>query len=46
MRPMVKPTEEQKAIPEDQIDLSIIPEMTDGEWPKDKGGMFYEPTRK
>ena len=47
---MVKLTEEQKvelealeAIPDDQIDYSDIPEMTDEEWSKARRGMPYQP---
>lgn len=47
---MVKLTEKQKeelkaleAIPEDQIDLSDIPEMTEEEWRNAKKYNFYEP---
>ena len=47
---MVKLTEAQKAelealeaMPDDEIDLSDIPEMTEAEWAKAKRGMFYKP---
>ena len=47
---MVKLTEEQRsrlesleAMPDDQIDLSDIPEMAEEEWSKAKRGMFYQP---
>ena len=47
---MVKLTEEQKAeiealeaMPDDQIDYSDIPEMTEVDWSKAKVGMHYEP---
>ena len=47
---MVKLTEEQKAefealeaMPDDQIDYSDIPQMTEAEWSKAKRGMFYKP---
>ena len=47
---MVKLTDEQKAelealeaMPDDQIDYSDIPEMTDADWSKAKRGMFYKP---
>ena len=47
---MVKLTEEQRAelealeaMPDDQIDYSDIPEMTEADWSKAKVGMFYKP---
>ena len=47
---MVKLTDTQKAelealekLPDEEIDLSDIPEMTDAEWSKSKRGMFYKP---
>ena len=47
---MVKLTEEQKAelealeaMPDDQIDYSDIPEMTEVDWSKAKIGMHYKP---
>ena len=47
---MVKLTEEQRAelealeaMPDDQIDYSDIPEMTEADWSKAKRGMFYKP---
>ena len=47
---MVKLTDAQKAelealeaMPDDQIDYSDIPEMTEAEWSKAKRGMFYKP---
>ena len=47
---MVKLTEAQKAelealeaMPDDQIDYSDIPEMTEAEWSKAKRGMDYQP---
>ena len=50
---MVKLTEEQKAMlealeamPDDQIDYSDIPEMTDEEWSKARRGMPYQPAWK
>ena len=50
---MVKLTEEQKAMlealetmPDDQIDYSNIPEMTDEEWSKARMGMPYQPAWK
>ena len=50
---MVKLTEEQKAelkaleaMPDEQIDYSDIPEMTEVEWSKAKTGMCYQPDWK
>ena len=50
---MVKLTEEQKAdlealeaMPDDRIDYSDIPEMTEAEWSKAKRGMCYQPDWK
>ena len=50
---MVKLTEEQKArlealeaMPDDQIDYSDIPEMTDEEWSKARRSMPYQPAWK
>ena len=50
---MVKLTGEQKAMlealetmPDDQIDYSDIPEMTDEEWSKARMGMPYQPAWK
>ena len=47
---MVKLTDEQRAelealeaLPDNQIDYSDIPEMTDAEWSTAKVGMFYKP---
>ena len=47
---MVKLTDEQRAelealeaMPDDQIDYSDIPEMTDTDWSKAKRGKFYKP---
>ena len=47
---MVKLTDEQKAelealeiMPDDQIDFSDIPEMTDADWARAKMGTFYQP---
>ncbi len=47
---MVKLTDAQRAelealeaMPDDQIDYSDIPEMTDEEWSKAKRGLFYKP---
>ena len=47
---MVKLTDDQRAelealeaMPDDQIDCSDIPEMTDEEWATAKRGMFYQP---
>ena len=47
---MVKLTDEQRAelealeaMPDDQIDFSDIPEMTDADWSKAKRGLFYKP---
>ena len=47
---MVKLTPQQRAelealeaMPDDQIDLSDIPEMTEADWAKAKRGMFYKP---
>ena len=47
---MVKLTDEQRAelealeaMPDDQIDYSDIPEMTDIDWSKAKRGRFYKP---
>ena len=47
---MVKLTDEQRAelealraMPDDQIDYSDIPEMTEAEWSKAKRGIFYKP---
>jgi uncharacterized protein (DUF4415 family) len=47
---MVKLTDEQRAelealeaMPDDQIDYSDIPEMTEAEWCKARRGTFYKP---
>ena len=47
---MVKLTPQQRAelealeaMPDDQIDYSDIPEMTEAEWSKAKRGVFYKP---
>jgi uncharacterized protein (DUF4415 family) len=43
---MIKELGALEALPEDQIDTSDIPEITDADWKKMKVGLFYRPTKK
>ncbi len=35
-----------EALPDDQIDTSDIPEITDAQWRNRKTGLFYRPVKK